>query len=230
MRLAVILTVLAILGVGLGVTLGQSRRLSAHLGAAGGGLLVGMALFGLIPEAAESLGWPWALGVAVVVYVALALLDRLLVHSHGGIGGNVIVPVLILTAIHGFLDGWSLRVTAVGPIAGVTVPIGLALHKLPEGLALGWLVRRHGRNDLWSFLAGSAAEMMTIVGAGIEPSLAVAGQERFGLEWTVMVLSIIAGSFCFLGVHAVWPARGQKSAVALFAATLAVVFAAASLR
>ena len=230
MLLALLLTALATAGVAVGVTLGQSRRVSTNLGAAGGGLLVGMAVFGLIPEAAQSLGWGWALGVAALVCAVLILLDRWLLHGNGHVERNVVGSVLVLTAIHGFLDGWSVRAAAVGPMASVTVTLGLALHKLPEGLALGWILRRRESRPGLAFLAGGGAELMTLVGAVAEPRIQLAGEERFGLGWTVLVLCLIAGSFCFLGAHAVWPARRQWSAVLLFGVMLVAVFVAARFR
>ena len=49
MTAAWLLTGLAVLGIVIGSLLGQSRMLSLHFAAAGGGLLSGISLFWLIP-------------------------------------------------------------------------------------------------------------------------------------------------------------------------------------
>ncbi len=61
MGAAWLLTLLALAGVVTGVLMGQARKLSTYLGAAGGGLLFGIALFWLLPEIAQNSGWAIAL-------------------------------------------------------------------------------------------------------------------------------------------------------------------------
>jgi hypothetical protein len=68
-----------------------------------------------------------------------------------------------------------------------------------------------------------------MLGALVEPSSELAGVHRFGLAWVAAVLAAITGTFLFLGVHALWPARREKSALAIFAATLLTVGVASRL-
>src|SRR4051812_37319320 len=142
MVIAALLTLLASAGVAMGVLLGRSRVVSAHLGAAGSGLLCGIALFWLLPETAQISGWTPALLLTAGFGAGLALLDHFLIDQGWAKQENIVKPLLIATAIHSFLDGWSLRATAANAVTAVAVPIGLGLHKLPEGVALGWVVRR----------------------------------------------------------------------------------------
>lgn len=227
---ALLLTVLAMAGVALGVLLGRPRRLSNHLGAAGGGLLLGISVFLLLPEIAQELGQIRSLAMALGVCLFLAAVDRLLMHSGYSLRDGVAVPLLLITAVHSFLDGWSVRAAAIGPVVNVAVPLGLALHKLPEGLALGWIAKRRFTPAWGAMLAGGAAELFTLAGAFAEPAIERSGVHRFGFWWPAFVLAGIAGTFIFLGMHAIWPVRQERKVLMVFVATLAAVALVATLR
>ncbi len=223
MAVASLLTLLALAGVAIGLAAGQSRTLSSHVAAAGGGLLFGIAIFWLLPEIAESLGWIRAVSLAAVALCGLVLIDRVLLHRHDSPGHGVIGPLLAATAAHSFLDGWSVRVFSGQPLANIAVPLGLGLHKIPEGVAVGWIARRSFPSTWKAACAGVAVEAMTLVGAWAEPRVDASGAARFGAWWTATVLAIIAGSFLFLGVHAVLPARRRVGVIAVFVGTVVAV-------
>lgn len=200
MAAAWVLTLLAWGAVVAGLFLGQWRRASAQLAAAGGGLLFGIALFLVIPEIAGRLGWAAAFGLALAVCCALILLDRWLIHgSHSA--REVVGALLAATAVHSFLDGWSVRALSVQPFASLAVPLGLALHKVPEGVALGLLTRRSMSSSTKALAASAGVEGLTLIGAIVEPGVNASGMARFGTWWTAIVLAIVAGSFLFLGYH-----------------------------
>ena len=52
-------------------------------------------------------------------------------------------PLIVAAALHSFLDGWSIATVQLGVPLGlrVAVPLAIALHKLPEGIALGGILR-----------------------------------------------------------------------------------------
>jgi zinc transporter ZupT len=212
-------------GIGIGVSLGQARFLTNHVAAAGGGLLLGISLFWLTPEIALSSGWWAAIALTGAACLTIAVADRLLLHSEGSPRHLKIGSVLAATSIHSFLDGWSVQALESLQFAGVAAPLGLALHKIPEGVAIGWIARR-SLNSHWKAAAvASAVELMTIVGALIEPVATRSGLAMFGGWWTSAVLAIVSGSFLFLGVHAVLPHKRKPSIMFIFAATLAIVAA-----
>lgn len=201
MAAAWLLTLLALGGVAAGVYMGRWRRASSQLAAAGGALLFGIALFLVIPEIARSLGWALAFGLALAACAGLALLDRFLTHTGHSPAEGVIGPLLAATAIHSFLDGWSVRALSIQPLANVAVPLGLALHKVPEGLALGFITRKSMSSGSWALATSAGVEGLTLIGAIVEPTVNESGSARFGAWWTGIVLAIVAGSFLFLGVH-----------------------------
>lgn len=223
MSAAWVLTLLALGGVVIGVLAGQSRALSAHFAAAGGGLLFGIALFWLLPEIAMIANWIDAAALALAACSALALLDKFLIHTEHSPRHGVVWPLLIAAAAHSFLDGWSVRAFSSQPLTDIAVPVGLGLHKIPEGLALGWLTRQYLRSPAKAAIASGSVEAVTLLGAFLEPGANQAGEARFGAVWTAIVLAIIAGGFLFLGFHAVMPARRKPGIIVIFVVTLLVV-------
>ena len=223
MAAAWLLTVLALGGAWAGVFLGRAGKLSHHLAAAGGGLLLGISLFWLVPEIAETTGRFHALLMAAGVAGVLAVADLALTHSGHSPRHGVIWPLLLATAIHSVLDGWSVRVLSLQPFTSAAVTLGLALHKIPEGVALGWITRRALPSARQALLVSGATELFTLAGAFAEPSLNASGSARFGMWWTAGVLSVIAGGFLFLGFHAILPAWKRRDIVAIFFATFLLV-------
>lgn len=223
MAVAWALTLLAFAGIAAGLFLEHFVAVSDHLSAVGGGLLFGIALFWVLPEIAESSGWMAATAFTLAACCALAGLDRLLIHTGHSPRRGVVGPLLGATAIHSFLDGWSLRALAIQPVANVAVPLGLGLHKIPEGLALGWILRRSFPSKWRAAAVAATVELLTVVGAFVEPRANHSAAAAFGAWWSAVVLAIIAGSFLFLGVHALLPARKRISLVAVFLGTLIVV-------
>ncbi len=222
MAVAWLLTVLALAGIGAGVLLGQARTFSSQLGAAGGGLLTGIAVFWLLPEIAETSGWIRALLLTVAACALMLLLDRLLAHTGHSPGEGVIGPLLAAAAVHSFLDGWSVRAFSGQPLADVAVPVGLAMHKVPEGVALGWITHKSLGSASKAVAVSAAVECVTIAGAFVEPRANQSGQAEFGAWWTAVVLAILAGSFLFLGCHALWPGWKRPNIVILFLAAVAI--------
>ncbi len=64
------------------------------------------------------------------------------------------------------------------------------------------------------------AEALTIVGALAERSIDQSAIKEFGAWWMAVVLAMIAGSFSFLGIHAVLPARRKTGVIAIFFAAI----------
>ncbi|MBV9084290.1 MAG: hypothetical protein JOZ62_16565 [Acidobacteriaceae bacterium] len=230
MSAAWLLTVLALSGIGIGAVVGQSRGASSRMAAAGGGVLSGMCLFWLIPEIAHACGWPIAFVLVAGVCGALVLLDAVLIRAGHSPRQGLIGPLLAATAVHSFLDGWSVRAVSVEPLANIAVPIGLALHKLPEGVALGWISRKPAQASHRALMLCGAAEVVTVAGAWIEPHVRHSGVQAFGSWWSAAVLGAVAGSFLFVGIHALLPERRNMAVVAIFLASFASVAALALLK
>ncbi len=227
MALAGLLTCLAIAGVVAGLLLGARLRISAHVSAAGGGLLFGIALFWVLPEIAEGVGWPVALVCSAGASTGLALLDRQFHHHGDETDAGILWPLLVAGALHSLLDGWSVRTLSGEPITSIAVLLGLALHKVPEGLALGWIIRRSVHSFPKALGVGACVELLTMAGAAIQPGVNHSGIEQYGAAWTTAVLAVIAGSFFFLGLHTTLHVRRRRDVMAVFFGTLLTVGGAA---
>jgi zinc transporter ZupT len=178
-----------------------------------GGLLAAVAVFGLIPETADEIGWPFALVAAATGCGLLFVFDRMGLpvcpscsHSHGFSG-----PLVVATAIHSFVDGWGMMAIDGASTHGSSGPVltALLLHKIPEGLALGAILRmsaeKPGRAAGWAVLA----ESPTLAGGAVGLWAAQAG-------WIDYPLALVAGAYFFLGVNAIrawiWPSHVHDGA------------------
>ena len=220
----------------MGVLLGRTRGLPPRIAAAGGGLLFGISLFWMLPEMVQHSGWLAGLIALSLGIAVLWCIDHFLYpicpscshdHDHAHCAAPPLhgfaAPLLIATGIHSLVDGWSIQMLAQDGIAGVAAPLGLALHKIPEGLALG-LITRESMNSTWrAFFVCAAAECLTLVGAWIEPAADSEGALRFGPLWVTAVLAVIAGSFIFLGFHTVHGSRRKSGVISTFVLTLLAV-------
>ncbi|HEX4750583.1 MAG TPA: hypothetical protein VH302_13645 [Bryobacteraceae bacterium] len=227
MAVAWLITLLAIAGVFAGVSLGASRMFSPQIGAAGGGLLVGVALFWVLPEIAETSSWLVAVLLAIAASGGIAGVDELLMHAGHSPRSGALAPLLAATGIHCFLDGWSVRALGGRPMTDIAVALGLALHKIPEGFALGWVIRRASRTARKAVVLATGVELLTALAAYIEPRANSSAVSALGSWWTTSVLAVIAGAFLFFGFHVVIPERHKRGVVPLFTTCFVLMAAVA---
>lgn len=187
------------------------------------GLLFGISIFWLVPEIASTSGWPAATAMTIAICLLLVFIDEIFLRSHQPSGRTALGPILLAAGVHSFLDGWSVQALESMHVASMTAPIGLALHKIPEGLAIGWIARRSLGSSWKAAAAAAVVELLTIVGAAVEPHASRSGFTAFGSWWTSGVIAVISGSFLFFGLHAVVPNRRRVGVVLVFAATLVLV-------
>jgi zinc transporter ZupT len=204
-----------------------------------GGLLIGVAMFGLIPELVEDIGWMRGLGLVAFGYAILQALDRVALtfcpscgHDHGHLHDHdeqlrgFATPLLIATAVHAFVDGWGLVAVQVGTRtlgAKTAFAAALLLHKIPEGLALGTMLRASVHRARTALAWCAAVELATLAGGATGFWLTPA-------EWVSYPLAIAGGTFFFLGVHAVYGDWKQRGAGSAFVPALAGAAGAAILQ
>jgi zinc transporter ZupT len=190
------------------------------------GVLLGVALFGLLPELAGDLGWPVSLLLFAAGYGLLVLVGRLgypvcpgcsPAHDHDSCPAELhgfAGPLIAAAALHSFLDGWSIAaVQLVAPLGlRVAAPLAVALHKAPEGIALGGILRASVRSRAAAMGWCVVAEGTTLAGGAAGLLLA----PHLGTEWITYPLGITAGWLFYLGSHAVheeWNRRGAGPAL-----------------
>ncbi len=200
-----LISVVAILSAFAGVTLTSIHAISRRMVPFGGGVLIGVALFWVLPEIAQVLHWSGAVGFAGVGAALLWIVDRWVYavcpacsphHEHASCEMRLhgfAVPLLVASSLHSMLDGWG--------IAGIghTLAIGVAFHKIPEGIALGVIARASLRSKWAALLWCLVAEGSTLIGGLLESAMA----PRLGLPVLEAILAMAGGSFVFLGWHAI---------------------------
>jgi zinc transporter ZupT len=205
-----LITLIAVLSAAAGVWLTSFTGLSRRLVPFGGGVLLGVALFWVLPEMAQFFSWQGAILWLAGGFLLLAALDRFVYpvcpscspsHQHDHCATRLhgfATPLLVAAALHSALDGWS---AAAGQNAGFSLALigGIAVHKIPEGLALG-VIARASLGSRASALAWCVlAQMATVAGAGLESVLA----PHIGSQGLHALLALAGGSFLYLGGHAV---------------------------
>lgn len=206
-----VITGVAFLSVVAGVWLTSLHAWSRSLVPFSGGVLIGVALFWVLPETADYLSWIQALAWIGAGFAALWVVDRFVYpvcpacshpHDHDHCSADLhgfAPPLLIAAAIHSALDGWSISAANGSAHLGTPFVLAIAIHKIPEGLALGVIVRAamESRRAVlgWCLLAESATALGAVLEWGLAPYLST--------QVLHALLAIAGGTFLYLGGHAV---------------------------
>ncbi len=200
------------------------------------GLLMGVALFGLLPELAHDLSWTLSVGMFAAGFGLLSVLDRMGIpicpdcshdHDHGHCGvplHGFATPLLIAAGVHSLFDGWALAAVGSSGSAGmqIALPLALVLHKLPEGLALGGILKPALRSPWAAAGLAMCAEVLTLAGGGISMRFA----PGVGSVWTSYPLALAGGFFLFLAYHALHGEWRKRPRRALLTGLAGLVFSA----
>lgn len=189
------------------------------------GVLVGVATFFLLPELIEEAGWAPGVLLFAVGYLLLFVVNRYLYpvcptcshdHDHSACVSALhgfAAPLVTAAAIHSFLDGWGIATAAEAHDMAIRlgVPVAVAVHKIPEGLALGGILRASVRSRWATFGWCVLGQGTTLLGGAVGLVLA----PHLGTQWVIYPLGIAGGCFFFLGFHAIhqeWKRRGAMPA------------------
>jgi zinc transporter ZupT len=204
-------TFVGVAGAALGIWLTGLRRHVRLVAPFSALVLVGVALFGLLPELVQEAGWLTSGALFLAGYGLMLLVGRFIGRHHDSGASDLpdfAGPLVAAAALHSFLDGWSVAAVQSAATLGlrVAVPLAVTLHKLPEGVALGGILRvsveRRGTAMGWCVLAEGA----TLAGG----ALALWMAPHLGTRWTTYPLGLTAGWLFYLGYHAVHEAWKQR--------------------
>jgi zinc transporter ZupT len=233
-------TLVGISGAMLGLWLTGMRERARVIVPFSAGVLLGVAIFGLVPELAVELGWLASGLLFGAGYAALLLVNRFVYpvcptcshdHDHNACSTELhgfAAPLIGAAVLHSFLDGWSIATVQLAVPLGlrVAVPLAICLHKLPEGVALGGILRASMKSRSEAAMWAAIAEGSTLAGGAL--GLVVGPQ--LGTSWITWPLGFAAGWIFYLGYHAVheeWKRRGARPA---FLSALTGVAGAAALQ
>ncbi len=221
-------TAVGVGGAAIGIWLTEARARARIIVPLTAGMLLGVALFGLLPELVEDAGWPVCLALFALGYGALAIPARFgysvcpsCSHDHDHIAcaselHGFAAPLLAGAALHSFFDGWSVGAAQLAIPAGIRLaaPLAIALHKAPEGIALGGILCASMKSRGWALAWAALAEGATIAGGAFGLWLA----PQLGAKWIAYPLGVTAGWLCYLGYHAAHEEWKRRGAVRAFTA------------
>lgn len=201
----------------------SQRTYDTLLGFGAGVMLAACAFSLVVPAltAAETQGHgPWGAGGIVgggILLGALLLLgvDRVLPHEHfvKGIEGREAKKLkrawlfVIAIALHNLPEGMAIGVAFAGPDQGAAQALatGIAIQDVPEGLVVALALRAVG-------YSGGLAVMMGALSGLVEPIAAVGGAALIGLSAALLPwgLAIAAGAMLFVISHEIIPESHRK--------------------
>ncbi len=163
-----------------------------------GAILVAVTVFGLVPELVHQGGFAIPLVLMATAYLVLTALDKngypvCPSCSHGEAFAEAFI---VATGVHAFVDGWGMTAVEAGHVAPMAISGAILFHKIPEGLALGGLLRSAALRPRRAILFAILAEAPTVLGgfAGLRAAPGI---------WMTWALSLAAGTFFFFGIHAI---------------------------
>ena len=213
-------------GAAAGVWMSGIPEISRRIVPVSGAVLLLLSLAWVMPELGEMIGWPLGPALMLAGCAGIFLIDRFVypvcpacshTHDHDSCSTRLhgfATPLIFAALIHSIFDGWALAAGHTGEFPGVrsAIAAGVLIHKVPESIAYGVILRaalRHrGMAMLWALVAQAA----TLLGA----VLAVAMAARIGSAWIAVLLALGGGTFLYLGFHAVhgeWKRRVVARAV-----------------
>jgi zinc transporter ZupT len=201
------------------------------------GTLLGVTLFGIIPESLENCPW-WAVLLAAATGYALFFFISKYVHhvcpacaaSHFDADATrrfsqIATALIVALSVHSTTDGIALgigREIHVAMAANWSLFVALCIHKFPEGFALG------------SLLIGAAFPRLTALGwvATVEAATLIGGAIGFfflanaSVFWLGLIMAHIGGGFFYLAAHAVlgeMVKHGKQLVITSFCAGVALI-------
>jgi ZIP family zinc transporter len=205
-----------------------SRRFVAYSSAVAAGLMLG-ASFGLVAEGtAYGSGQTLVgglLGVAFILVTQKILGERdshdFVFEAARGEGARRMLLMVIVMTVHSFAEGVAVGVSFGGGVTlGAVITIAIAIHNVPEGVAITAVLRPQGvsvpRCAWWSVFSSLPQPLMAV------PAFLFVEAFRAALPYG---LGFAAGAMVFMVLGDLLPeayAEGERAHVATLAAASAV--------
>jgi len=205
-----------------------SERFVAYSGAIAAGLMLG-ASFGLVAEGtaygrAQTVAGG-LLGVVFIIVTQRSLGDRdsqdLVFEAARGEGARRMLLMVLVMTVHSFAEGVAVGVSFGGGVTlGAVITIAIAIHNVPEGVAISAVLRPQGvsvaRCAGWSVFSSLPQPLMAV------PAFLFVEAFRSALPYG---LGFAAGAMVFMVLGELLPEayhHGKRAQVATLAAASAV--------
>lgn len=204
---------LAVIGGIISMAAGVSHRRLCALISLAAGTLLGVTVWAIVPECAETMNW-WELTLALASgYVVFQLVSKYVHHvcpacaaSHFDEAtthrfSEIASALVVALAIHSTLDGVAVAVgQSTHAATDWSLLAAVCIHKVPEGLALGALLLGAGYSRKRALVWVTLVEATTVLG-GVIGIWWLPGASTW---WINAVLAHAGGGFVFLALHAVF--------------------------
>ncbi len=200
------------LGGFLAIAIGVSHRQLCALISFAAGTLLATAFFHIVPEALETLSWISVLISFASGYALFFLLSRYVSHVCPACAAshfehqpesktfNVFFLLAVALSIHSAMDGIAIALGGnLGDSHQHSIFFAVAIHKLPEGLALCALLLKAGFKSTRALINTLLFETSTLAGWLIGYWMI-----HWGAAGQIMnlVMVHVAGGFLYLALHA----------------------------
>jgi zinc transporter ZupT len=184
-----------------------------------GAILLAISLFWVLPELSITFGWPTASALLFAGAAIIAVIDRYVypicpscahTHDHDACGTRLhgfASPLIAASLLHSLFDGWAFSATPA-------LSAAVAIHKIPEGLALGVILRAALKSRSHALAWAAITQLATILGGALE----LAAAQHLGTTWISFLLALGGGMFLYLGAHAMhgaWKRRATQRHAAI---------------
>jgi zinc transporter ZupT len=203
-----------------GILVFQARRMNQKILSISGGLMMGVALVWILPDMAETIGFGMAGLHAICAAGILFLVDRYIVpvcpcctHHHHDLSATSLWILATAISIHNLFDGWMAEVsqhTAVPLQTGLLG--GLLVHKIPEAILFGMMLRSVSKSRQAAILCAVITSLSLWLGALAQKEL----PQFSGTLAMNLSLSLVCGSFLFVGIHTFIRQRKYSGGMAAF--------------
>jgi ZIP family zinc transporter len=197
---------------------GVSPRAVAFANAVAGGLMLG-ASFGIVAEGTSYGAWQTLAGALIGVVFILAT-QRWLGDPDAALAGAVsadsrrMALVVIVMTVHSFAEGVAVGVSfGGGPTLALAITLAIAVHNIPEGLAISAVLRPRGKTVMacagWSIFSSLPQPIMAV------PAFLFVETFRTALPYG---LGFAAGAMVFMVLEELLPEaydRANRSRVAV---------------
>jgi len=204
----------AVVSAWVGVWLTGVPELSRRIVPFSGALLIVISLGWILPELARDFGWSTGSSLMLSGFALVWLVDRHVypvcpscshTHDHDSCSTRLhgfAAPLIVGSSLHTIFDGWALATSSA-------LSIGVLLHKIPEGLAFGVILRAALRSRRLALFWTAVTQVGMLAGAALEKTVAT----HIGTPWMGVLLAFGGGTFLYLGFHAVhgeWKRRAAQ--------------------